>query len=201
MKIRAGIPHLRNGIFALLGGIVISANAGQTGGLEVVSVCAQDLQISQYSPGGSSVVSKVSVSRLFTGYGRWGFFRIGLLPMLVAEDVRVEINSVDALTNALSGLRSWARPDVAARRLKLLDLQIVLSGRSPPHLQAATAQLGDDGTLQLTSVSLDDAAGHQFCLPAATLQLTGPAKGWLRWNANGAQGKLFFIKTQSESSP
>ena len=201
MKIRVAFLHLRNGVFALLGGVVLSANAGQPGGVELVSVCAQNLQISQYSPGGSSVVSKVTVGRLFTGYGRLGFFRIGLLPLLVAEDVRMEINSADALTNVLSGLHSWARPDAAAQRLRLMNLEIVLSGGNQSHLRAATGQLGDDGAMQLRSVSLDDASGHQICLSAATLQLTGPVKGWLRWNVNGGQGKLFFIKTQSDSSP
>lgn len=201
MKIRAAILHLRNGMFALLGGAVLSANAGPSGGMEVVSVCAQNLQISQYSPGGASVVSKVNVNRLLTGYGRWGFFRIGLLPLLVAEDIRVETSSVGALTNALAGLRSWARPDIAGRRLRLLNLEIVPNGANPSHLRAATAQLGDDGGMQLTSVSLDDAAGHQISLPVATLQLTGPDRGWLRWNVNGAPAKRFFLKPTSDSSP
>ncbi len=101
--------------------------------LGVVGTGANDFTTVEYD--GLSPVAQVHVNRMFIDYERRGFFRIGLLPIPVAENVQIQIQSADCLTNALFELHSWHQPSSRAtkifRRRWSADLQSA-SGH-PPH--------------------------------------------------------------------
>jgi hypothetical protein len=142
-------------------------------------------------------VSQVHTARLFTDYEKHGFFRIGLLPIPVAEDVQIEIRSADCLTNALSGIHFWNEPSLAVRRLELRNLEIKSFDEKQPRLSARLARIGQDGTLELSNVSLNDGTGQPKIISKATLQLSGDSVGWLRWNCDG-QLRNFYCFNQTK---
>lgn len=162
---------------------------------------ANEITLSEYGSKDLSLVFQVHAARIFTDYERRGFFRIGLLPIPVAEDVQVQIQSADCLTNALFALRSWNQPSVGVRRLELRNLEIKLFGEKQSRLRAVTARVGQNGTVELSTVSVFGIAGQQASIPKATLQIAGSSAGCLHWNFDGRSQELFVFKPTSDKTP
>jgi hypothetical protein len=150
---------------------------------------------------GLAPVTKVHAARMFVDYERRGFFRIGLLPMLVAENVQIQIQSADYLTNALLALHSWNQYSAGLRRLELRNLEIKLFGKKQPRLCAASAQIEKDGVLELSTASMFSTTGQQTSIPKATLQVAGSSAGWLRWNVDGQPQDTFLFKSTLDKTP
>jgi len=162
---------------------------------------ANEVTLSEYDSKDLSLVFQVHAARIFTDYERRGFFRIGLLPIPVAEDVQVQIQSADCLTNALFALRSWNQPSVGVRRLELRNLEIKLFGEKQSRLRAVTAHVGQKGTVELSTVSVFGIAGQQASIPKATLQIAGSSAGCLHWNFDGRSQELFMFKPTLDKTP
>lgn len=162
---------------------------------------ANEVTLSEYDSKDLSLVFQVHAARIFTDYERRGFFRIGLLPIPVAEDVQVQIQSADCLTNALFALRSWNQPSVGVRRLELRNLEIKLFGEKQSRLRAVTARVGQNGTVELSTVSVFGIAGQQASIPKAILQIAGSSAGCLHWNFDGRSQELFVFKPTSDKIP
>jgi len=160
---------------------------------------ANDVTSIEYN--GLSPVIQIHTARIFTDYERHGFFRIGLLPIPVAENVQIQIRSADYLTNALYELHSWDDPSAGVKRLELRTLEIGLFGDKQPRLSAVTARVGQNGTLELSTVSLFDAADQQMSIPKATLQIAGSSTGWLHWNCDGQLQDVFLFKPKPDKTP
>jgi hypothetical protein len=154
---------------------------------------AKDVTTCEYDSKDSTlIVTQVHAARLFKDYELHGFFRIGLLPIPVAEDVQIVIRSAACLTNALSGLHFWNEPSLGVRRLELRNLEIKSFDERQPCLSARLARVGRDGTLELSNVTITNDTGGQTFIPKATLQLTTPSVGWVGWNSGG-QPQGFFL--------
>lgn len=162
---------------------------------------ATEVTISECSSKDLSLVMQIHAGRIFIDYERRGFFRIGLLPLLVVENVHVGIQSVEYLTNALADLRFWQHPPSGVHQLELRNLEIIICGEKQPRLHAATAHVGQEGVIKLSNVSVRDAAGLQISLPKATLQISGPSAGKLCWNFDGHPGKLLVFQSLSDKTP
>lgn len=169
--------------------------------VELVGASANDVTSSEYNSKDLSLVAQVHAAHLFTDYERRGFFRIGLLPIPVAENVQIQIRSADFLTNALLGLHFWNQPSVGVRRLELRNLEIKLFGEKQPRLSAVTARVGQDGVLELSTVSMLNATGQPLSISKATLQATGSSAGWLYWNFDGQRHDAFLFKPKSDKTP
>src|ERR1035437_1821123 len=87
--------------------------------MDLIGMSAVDVTTCEYDSKNVTLVDvQIHAARLFTDYERHGFFRIGLLPIPVAEDIQIEIRSADCLTNALSGLHFGNEPSLAERRFE-----------------------------------------------------------------------------------
>ena len=146
---------------------------------------ATGVTISEYDSNDLSPAGQVRAGRFFIDHERCGFFRIGFLPLLVVENVQIEIRSVACLTNALADLKSWHQPARGLRQMEMRNLEISLAGDKHPCLRAASARLGPEGTVRLSAVTVLGASGQSFTLPDASLQISGPAAGRLAWNHGG----------------
>jgi hypothetical protein len=162
---------------------------------------ANEITLSEYDSNDLSLVFQVHAARIFTDYERRGFFRIGLLPIPVAENVQIQIQSADCLTNAMLALHSWNQPSVEVRRLELRNLEIKLFGEKQSRLHAVTAHVGQNGTVELSTVSVFGIAGQQASIPKATLQIAGSSAGCLHWNFDGRSQELFVFKPTSDKTP
>ena len=173
---------------------VFDANALELGGTGATGVTSVEYD-------GLTPVEKIHVDRMFVEYERRGFFRIGLLPIPVAENVQIQIRAADCLTNALFVSHVWNQPPVGARRLELRHLEIKMFGEKQPRLSAAVGRVGQDGNLELSDVSIFNATGQQMSISIAALQATGSSAGWLRWNSDGHPQEIFLFKPQSATTP
>lgn len=157
-----------------------------------------DLTISEYAPhGGLEMTVDIHASRVFQDFQRWGFFRIGALPLLVAENVRITVPSEQCLTNAFADLDGWRPPDSQFRRFELRNLEITMRGEDQPRLRAGSARIGSGGAVNLKNATVCGSDGWQPVIPAATLQVSGAAAGRLSWNSAGQRKECFILERNS----
>jgi hypothetical protein len=168
--------------------------------MDLIGMSARDVTTCEYdSKNVTLMVAKIHTARLFTDFEEHGFFRIGLLPIPVAEDVQIEIRSAECLTNALSGLNFGNEPSMGVRRFELRNLEVKSFDEKQPRLSARLARVGRDGTLELSNVSITNDTGGQTFIPKATLQITTPSVGWVSWNSGGQPQGLFLFKPMSDN--
>jgi hypothetical protein len=153
---------------------------------------ADDITLSVYGVNSATVVAQVHAAKVLTDYERRGFFRIGLLPIPVAEDVQIEIQSAECLTNVIAAVGALASPSAGIQHLELRKIEIKSMGTKEPGLSAAVARVNRDGSLELSTVSLFGVPGQSNSIPKADLQLGGRYAGWLHWNSEG-QGRCAFL--------
>ncbi len=159
---------------------------------EIVGIPANDATLSEYD--GVQLVSRIHTTRAFVDHEKWGFFQLGFLPIAVVEGVQVQILSASCLTNALSDLNFWNPSSGGLRRLELRNIEISLLGEKEPRLRAAIARVSRPGSLELSNVSVAHDGGGPVSIPKATLQISGPASGCLRWHDGGKGGELLVFK-------
>jgi hypothetical protein len=143
---------------------------------------------------GLQLVSRIHITRVYMDHERWGFFKIGLIPVQVVEGVNLQIHSADSLTNAMDAINSANLSSAAQRHLEFRNIQISLLDEKEPRLRADTASIIQPGVLQLSHVSVSN-GGEAISIPRATLQAGGPDCGCLRWNEGGSQNQLFVFQT------
>ena len=152
------------------------------------SVEARNVTLGVYSDDFSTLVATLKVGRVFNENRRLGFFRVKLLPVLVAQGVRLEFTESAANTNWPAGFR--ANPVPLAQRgtsLQWRDVSVRFPQEPQPRLHAGQLRpptrtdpescLLEDVTLQTDSGALN--------VPRARLLLKGPT-GRVVWESQGA---------------
>jgi len=150
---------------------------------------------------GLSPVVEIHAANIFTSYERWGFFRIGILPILVADHLQIQIQSAPYLANALADIKTWHQVRPASRQLEAKSLEITLRGEKEPRLRASLARVGPDATIKLSDVTFRDIEGKQVSVSKATLLIAGPSAGRLCWNSDGRQEECFLFQTPNDKKP
>lgn len=156
---------------------------------------AENATLTEYD--GAQVVAKVHATRVFVDHEKWGFLRVGLLPLAVVQGVQIQIQSAGLLTNALSDLNSLNLSSANLRHLEIRDLQISVLGENEPRLRAARARIGSSGALELSNVSMVGSNGGPIFLAKATLQISGSAAGSLRWHDGEKATEFLVLKPKS----
>jgi hypothetical protein len=143
---------------------------------------------------GLQLVSRVHITRTFVDHEKWGFFKIRLAPIGVADGVNVQIFSANCLTNALDAVNPGGISSMDLRHVEFRNLQISLLGEKEPRLRADNARMIRADVMQLSHVSISN-GGEAISISKATLQVSGPDCGCLRWNNAGSQEQLFALQT------
>ena len=164
---------------------------------------ARKVTFAIYSDGFSDQAAILKVDRIFTDRRRLGFFRVKLLPVLVAQGVHFELTQPTPNTNWLTGFRVRLAPFARSRVLEWRDVTVRLPQDTRPRLQAGRLfpPANDSAEFcQLEGVTLQTDTG-ELKVPRAKLLLTGPP-GRLVWEADGTAvrwnlftGSLFSEKT------
>ena len=99
---------------------------------------ARNLTTDTYAADGLSKIATLKVGRVFTENRRVGFFRVKLLPVLVVQDVRLELSAVAAGENWPASFQADLTPLFRRRSsgIEWRDLSIWLPGDTAPRLQA-----------------------------------------------------------------
>jgi hypothetical protein len=81
-------------------------------------------------------VAALKIERVFTDHRRVGFFHIKLLPVLVAEGVRLEFVQANPQTNWLEGFRFDPAPLVGRSAVEWRDFSMSFGQEKSPRLRA-----------------------------------------------------------------
>jgi len=171
------------------------------GAAAMTGTVARGVTAYTYDPINLSLVWKVHAEHIYVDHERRAFFRIGLLPLLVIEDVQVQLQSVECLTNALAELRPRYLPAGELRKLEMRNLEIMMLGETQPRLRATTARIESDGAIRLADVSVRDAVGIQQSFPKAILQIAGPRAGTLCCDFDDHPKALSVFQKRSQKTP
>jgi len=155
---------------------------------------ADDVTIDEYdSKNVTNIDAEIHAGRLFIDYERHGFFRIGLLPIPVAENIQIKIRSAGCLTNALLSIHVGNKPTPGVRRIEFRNLEITSLDEQQPRLSARLARFGRDGNLELFDVSITSGTSETR-ISKANLQISNPSAGLVNWNSEGRLQSLFLFK-------
>jgi hypothetical protein len=173
----------------------LTPHLARAGGLFTPS--AENMTLTEYDD--VTPIVEVHAARVFIDHEKYGFFRLGLAPLAVIQGVRVQVASASRLTNALANLSSWGPAEGNLRHLEVRDLEISLFGEKEPRLRAGTARPNPSGALELSHVSF--AGGPPAAISKASLQMTGPAAGTLRWRDGQVENELLILKPPEPKKP
>lgn len=175
--------------FALLCSYPCSSRAA-----EVAASAVNNASMSVYDD--ATLLIQIDSDRGFIDHEKQGFFRLGLMPILVVEGVKIQILSGNCLTNLTLSLDSLSFPHGNIRKLELRQIEVALLNEKEPRLKAASARLNRAGGIELSNVLVAMPEAGQISLPKATLQITGLAAGSLRWRQEGIEKELTIFNPQ-----
>jgi hypothetical protein len=122
---------------------------------------------------------------------REGFFRVGILPLLVLKKVEIDFKAEPADAGALGYLATAFETLGKTSSAELHDVAIVVCGQ--PVLFASQGRLESDASVRLSGVVLHGQEARS--LDAATLYTTGTKAGEVTYEANGVlQTENLFVK-------
>lgn len=165
---------------------------------------ARNVTVGIYSDDSSVMVAVLKVGRVFNGNRSLGFFGVKLLPVLVAQGVRLEFTESTPNTNWLAGFRAnpalFARPGTS---LEWRDVSVRFPQDAQPRLHARRLHpptRTDAESCLLENVTLQTDGGA-LNVARARLLLKGLA-GRVVWDSQGAtqQWDLFTRSLVSEKS-
>ncbi|MDB6033520.1 MAG: hypothetical protein JWM16_3858 [Verrucomicrobiales bacterium] len=159
----------------------------------------QNIAIPYYAKGQSAPAAVVRIHRLFTDYQRRGFFRIGLLPTLVAEGVKVEVLDPTQVLAALEAAHKWLKPAAVGKALEWRYVEFVFPDAKRPRLEAAKVNPAVDGAWRLTEGVTFRSGTNETREAAAVLQVTGTRAGELQWGS-APTGSLNLLETFTDNT-
>ena len=192
---RAGVG-LR--IWARLVAMALSFWISLVGGEAAQFLSAKDAVTWIYVKGRSDPVAVVRIASARRDFQRRGYFRIGLLPMAVIEDVKVEIRHAEDVGDLLVQTRQGLGMMAHGRALEVRRIALSLAGESEPFLRAESVRFEDDGRWQLRRVVLNT---RNECIEAgrAWLQVTGPDAGQLVLETETGQHVTSLLHPEPQS--
>lgn len=150
-----------------------------------------DSTMEQYN--GSQLAGRVHITHTYMDHARFGFFKLGLAPVPVAEGVSIQISSAGSLTNVIGAFNSLDISSAKLKHLEFKDLQISLLSEQQPRLHADHARLVQPGVLELSHVSVTNPSQIAVTIRKATLQVDGADCGCLSWNNAGTPEQMLVF--------
>jgi hypothetical protein len=167
----------RRRLLLLLAVVAWSGWAPRADGLPSLPVKGAVLPL--YVEGEPEAAAVVRIGSLRKDYERRGFFRVALLPMLVAEDVTIEFRNVRGASNLLAGLQAGLDRKEGPSVIELKRISLSFPGENQPRLQAGVVRIGADGEWRLSSGVHFAGAGRSVQARQAELAVAGPRAGIL----------------------
>lgn len=142
----------------------------------------------------------VRAERIYTDYQRKGFFRIGVLPIAVMEDVAIEVRQPESLTNGLARLHHWLG-SWDANRLEVRRAALFVAGTVTNRLEAGRIRVRSGGTWELLDGICYRSGTIEKRAARGVLQVTGERTGQLRMAAEPALVINALAGTEAGAQP
>ena len=168
---------------------------GQSGG-SVKGVAMKKAVMPVYLDFSSPAVAVLRADRIYPTHQRWGYFRIGLLPMLECDGVTLEVCDAEKTAQALAVMRENLKSQANGTIVEMRQVAIRFTPETTPRLKAASLRLQDHGQWQLSDVTFQSGTNAVHAA-RALLQVTGAQAGRLSWqSAHGIiSANLFAANT------
>ena len=201
----------RRGLFprfpwvTIAAGLVISSlvaeadSPGQAVG-GVKSVAMKKAVMPVYLDFSSPAVAVLRADRIYPTHQRWGYFRIGLLPMLACDGVTLEVCDAEKAAQALAELRDNLKSQANGTIVEMRQVAIRFTPETTPRLTAAVMHLQDHGQWQLSDVAFQSGTNVVHAA-RALLQVSGEQAGRLTWQSAGGiiSANLFAVQTATNN--
>lgn len=128
---------------------------------------------------GDAAVVRVCVGDAWMDRERRGFFKIGLLPVLVAEDVKLEVLEPGSLAETLAALPGLLHGGRKKLPIELRNFSLYFPANEAPRLSANLVKFADDGTWRLSGKVQWWVATNRGQTQHAWLSVAGSRSGWL----------------------
>jgi len=175
IQTHANLLRLLTGALCALAVICFPASVTAAG--LVGSFKARNVEIPVFLGNSMEPVATWKIDNVFTDHRRIGFFRVKLLPVLVAERVRLEFTQINAQTNWPGDFRFDLPPTTGGNAVEWRGFSIFFPKETVPRLRANRCHLAANAgpavcrlegvTLQVGSSSLN--------VPRAELRVEGPS--------------------------
>lgn len=120
----------------------------------------------------------IRANRIYTDYERKGFYRIGLLPLQVLEDVTIEVRRSDFVIGNSDQLTKWFTTR-AATRTEIRNFTILTGTEEQTRLTSSLARITSQGDCDLFGLVRLHSGTNITTASHATLKLGGPQIGEL----------------------
>ena len=141
----------------------------------------------------------LKVDKIHTEYQRRGFFRIGLLPLVVMEGVKIDFRQANAASSALARLPKEMKPWAGSRMLELRDVKFAFRAEPKERLRAGKMRWLENGQWQLSNGVTIQMTPNEVQVQQALLQIAGPSAGTVAWGPPNASSSFnlfaFNLKT------
>jgi hypothetical protein len=136
------------------------------------------------------------VDAIYTDYQRRGFFRIGALPILVAEGVTFEFCQPGKAVEGLANLHHSLGRGGGRTVMELRKVSFRFSDEPSPRLQVQRVLVQANGQWELRKAVLFSDTDHQLNIDKAILDTIGPSAGRLTSEATSASRTVSLLASQ-----
>jgi hypothetical protein len=133
----------------------------------------------------------IGIERSYADYQRRGFFRVGLLPVVVLEGVTITIQDYGSVSNSLANLGRWAS-DRQSHRIELRRVSIQWAKDPSRRLEIGRVQCRQPGEWWLAGGVRWAANGRIQVSPQATLKVAGDQIGDLVFSEQSEMVRNLF---------
>ena len=160
---------------AVAAGVLIALAAGAAESY----VGLKKLAVPFYAPGEPEAEAVLRIDRVFREYERRGFFRIGLLPVIVGEGVTLEFRDRAAAARSMDRVRQGLESSLGGGRIELRQLVVTCRGAEPRSLKAGRVRVEKPGRWRMSDGVAVETGRASLRASNALMQASGPQAGRL----------------------
>lgn len=185
----------------LLAGLMVAAPLGGRGASPKPYVSVNNLVVPFYAAGQSEAVAVLRVEHVFRDHERRGFFRIGLLPLLVGEGVRLEFRDAGVAARELDRVRQGVESSLGGDRIEMRRVRMSCGGTPARVLSATRLRTEKDGRWRLLEGVSVQIGETRRSVSNAVLQVSGPRAGRLTLETAEGSAELNLLGDPAPQSP
>lgn len=175
------LSHLAVAVILLAGGTAPGASRHYQ---------ARDVRVPVFARGEREIAGVIHVEKICPGLQRRGVFRIGFLPAVILDKVRIEIKRPECTSEVLGRLLRMGRRVDPPEAIELREVRLFQAGHLQPTLEAGTVLIEARGAWRLRNGICFRTADSTIQSRAAELEMG--ENGALRLTIETASGMRQF---------